>query len=380
MDTGSHLIWVAKKNHNGTTNITNFYYPNISSISQKTEEKYYMIYGTGFVLGYYYYDNIEYIPNKISIIKFGVAEKVYFTVPGVDGIMGLGREYQDEEKSFITSLRKSGHIDARAFSIKFKGQFVRGSKGSMFIGIHDDFYKNGTVTCHLNKGTEISWKANITSFGLKNNQTKIYSKEFEVPFSFDTGTNIFSIPKEYFNDIKNDLNKFDCEIVNEKNKQRYKCKKDGNYPDLQFKINGYIFTIPKEESHFEKPDDKDYLYSKVITIDNYHSFIMGTAFFFNFHTLFNMDEEELKFYPIKEGILQFDSPDLSNLSDSQVFPIQSKKLNTVSIVIIVIGCFIFVIVVSLIIYYVIVKQKKDKEKYISIPVDNSEQRLFKEEE
>ena len=388
LDTGSYAMWVAQKDHNGTTNITNFYDPNISETSVKTDEKYIMLYGTGLVIGLYYYDSIEYIPNKVSKIKFGVGSNVYFTIPEVDGIIGLGREYEDEETSFITSLKKNGHIDARAFSVKFEGKkFIGGIKGSMFIGIHDDFYKNETVSCPLVLGTKTSWKANITSFGLKNNKSKVRSQEFEAPFTFDTGTNIIYIPKQYFLGIKNDLDKFDCEIVYEKNRQRYKCKEDGNYPDLEFKINGHIFTIPKEDAHFEKPEDKGYLYSKAIYNENYLSFIMGSCFFFNFHTLFDMDGKELKFYPVKKGILYPDSPDSFKPTDSSKSSEKknqstlTKKLSAVEIIFIVTGCIVFVIAIALIVYFVVIKQKKNKEKeVVSETVDNSEQRLFKEEE
>ena len=367
LDTGSYAMWVAQKEHNGTSNITNFYDSSISNTSKKTNETYLMLYGSGFVLGLYYYDQMEYIPNKISQMKFGVGTNVYFNVPGVDGIMGLGKEYENDEESFINSLKKSGITDTRAFSLKFEGEFTGGVKGSMFIGIHDDFNKKETKSSPLVDGTKTSWKCNITSFGLKNTKTNIKSKEFETSFTFDTGTNVIYLPKVYFNDIKNELEKFDCEIVYETNRERYKCKKDGNYPDLQFKINGNIFTIPKEDAHFEKDEDKGYLYSKAIFNDKFKSYILGSAFFFNFHTLFDMDGKELKFYPLKNGILEPDSP------------VPSKKLSTVAIVFIVIGCVAFVVAVSLIVYFVIIKRRKGKEKDIERG-DKSEERLFKEEE
>ena len=384
LDTGSYAMWVAQKDHNGTSNITNFYDPSISPTCRKTDEKYFMLYGSGLVVGLYYYDQMEYIASKTSQLKFGVGTTVYFTVPGCDGIMGLGRQYENEEESFIDSLKKSKITDTRAFSLKFEGQFTGGVKGSMFIGIHDDFNKKETKSSPLVNGTKTSWKCNITSFGLKNTKTKVRSNEMEASFTFDTGTNVIYVPKEYFDDIKEHLEKFDCEIVYEKDRERYKCKKDGNYPDIQFKINGYIFTIPKEDAHFEKDEDKGYLYSKAIFNNNYKSYIMGSAFFFNFHTLFDMDGKELKFYPMKKGILEPDSPDSSNSSDTSNTsdsPVQtpSKKLSTVAIVFIVVGCVAFVVAVVLIVYFVIIKRRKDKEN-VNEPGDNSEQRLFKEEE
>jgi hypothetical protein len=247
----------------------------------------------------------------------------------------------------------------------------------MFIGIHDDFNKKETKSSPLVNGTKTSWKCNITSFGLKNTKTKVRSNEMEASFTFDTGTNVIYVPKEYFDDIKEHLEKFDCEIVYEKDRERYKCKKDGNYPDIQFKINGYIFTIPKEDAHFEKDEDKGYLYSKAIFNNNYKSYIMGSAFFFNFHTLFDMDGKELKFYPLKKGILEPDSSESSITSDSPETP--PKKLSTLEIVFIVIGCVAFVIAVSLIVYFVIIKRRKDKGEIVE-PLDNPEERLYNEEE
>ena len=371
LDTGSYAMWVAQKENIGKHNITHFYEPNKSHTCKETNETYLMMYGSGFVHGLYYYDQLEYIPNKISQMKFGVGSSIYFNVPRCDGIMGLGKEYENEEESLICSLKNSGLTDTRAFSIKFEGEFTGGVKGSMFIGIHDDFNKKETKSSPLVNKTQTSWKCNITSFGLKNSKTKLVSNESEVSVTFDTGTNVIYLPMAYFDGIKDNLEKFGCEFVNEteRKRERYKCKKGGELPDIQFKINGYIYTIPKEDAHFEKKEDNDYLYSKAIFSESHLSYIMGSAFFFNFHTLFDMDGKELKFYPLKKGILEPDSP----------APTPPKKLSTLAIVFIVIGCVAFVVAVSLIVYFVIIKRRKDIGK-IDEPLDNPEERLYKEEE
>ena len=365
IDTGSYAVWVGKIGCYGQNNITNFYEPDKSITRINMNEIFFFYYGTGQAYGYYYLENVEYIPNSLITMKLGVADAAYYEIPGCDGIMGLSRIYNDERESIITMLYKRKYIDSRAFSIKFEGNFEGGTKGSMFLGIHDDFSKNETISAPLvNETLSEKWKINITSFGLKNNKYKTRSSEKPTPIEIDTGSNVFYLPMQYFEDIKNDLGKFDCQIEDESHikRMRFKCDKNGNYPDFQFIINGYIFTIPKENAYFIKDNDKEHLYSKAIFI-NMPMYLIGSAFFHHFHILFDMDADDLKFYPINKDLMQKDG--------------ESNESNALSISLIVIGSIAFIAGVIFVVYFVFIKKKKKLDKNLTI---ESNEGLIKEEE
>ena len=343
IDTGSYAVWVGKIGCYGQNNITNFYEPDKSITRINMNEIFFFYYGTGQAYGYYYLENVEYIPNSLITMKLGVADAAYYEIPGCDGIMGLSRIYNDERESIITMLYKRKYIDSRAFSIKFEGNFEGGTKGSMFLGIHDDFSKNETISAPLvNETLSEKWKINITSFGLKNNKYKTRSSEKPTPIEIDTGSNVFYLPMQYFEDIKNDLGKFDCQIEDESH------------------INGYIFTIPKENAYFIKDNDKEHLYSKAIFVDTTH--LIGSAFFYYFHTLFDMDSNDLKFYPLNKDLLQKDG--------------ESNESNALSICLIIIGSIALIAGVILVVYFVFIKKKKKLDINLTI---ESEEGLIKEE-
>ena len=158
---------------------------------------------------------------------------------------------------------------------------------------------------------------------------------------------------QYFEDIKNDLGKFDCQIEDESHikRMRFKCDKNGNYPDFQFIINGYIFTIPKENAYFIKDNDKEHLYSKAIFI-NMPMYLIGSAFFHHFHILFDMDADDLKFYPINKDLMQKDG--------------ESNESNALSISLIVIGSIAFIAGVIFVVYFVFIKKKKKLDINLTI--------------
>ena len=365
IDTGSPITWIGKIGCKGENNITRYFDPDKSITNIKLNETFLFIYGTGATKGYYYLENVEYIPNSLITMKIGLADSAYYTVPNCDGIMGLSRIYNDERESIITMLYKRKYIDSRAFSIKYEGNFEGGTKGSMFLGIHDDFSKNETISAPLVDGLLSStFNVNITSFGLKNNKYKIRSSEIPTPITIDTGSNVFYLPMQYFEDIKNNLGKFDCQIEDESHikRMRFKCDKNGNYPDFQFIINGYIFTIPKENAYFIKDNDKEHLYSKAIFI-NMPMYLIGSAFFHHFHILFDMDANDLKFYPINKDLMQKDG--------------ESNESNALSICLIIIGSIALIAGVIFVVYFVFIKKKKKLDKNLTI---ESNEGLIKEEE
>ena len=141
---------------------------------------------------------------------------------------------------------------------------------------------------------------------------------------------------------------------------RFKCDKNGNYPDFQFIINGYIFTIPKENAYFIKDNDKEHLYSKAIFVDTTH--LIGSAFFYYFHTLFDMDSNDLKFYSLNKDLLQKDG--------------ESNESNALIICLIIIGSIALIAGVILVVYFVFIKKKKKLDINLTI---ESEEGLIKEE-
>ena len=340
LDTGSNVFWVAKDGCSGSHEIKNFFDPSSSKSCQSTGHPFQIKYGTGSCAGYYYNDNVEYIKNKKFNINFGVASTTQFQVSGADGIIGLTKSYKDESLSFIHMLKKSGNTDSLAFSFKFENdQFTSNVKGKMYIGRHEDFSKNGTKSCPLVfYSDEIFWACKLGSLRLKgkNYETKV---SYSTPIIFDTGTNLIILPKRYLQEMQNDLKKFNCLVYQESSSLAILCEENGDIPDFQFEFDGNIYTIPREYVFNYVSGNTRYVISRIIFDDSLYP-IIGSLFFFLFHTLFDEENKELKFYPLKNEIT-------------------GAGLSVFTIIII---CFasIAVVVISIIIIWYCLKNRKSK--------------------
>jgi len=340
LDTGSNVFWVAKDGCSGSHEIKNFFDPSSSKTCQSTGHPFQIKYGTGSCAGYYYNDNVEYIKNKKFNINFGVASTTQFQVSGADGIIGLTKSYKDESLSFIRMLKKSGNTDSLAFSFKFENdQFTSNVKGKMYIGRHEDFSKNGTKSCPLVfYSDEIFWACKLGSLRLKgkNYETKV---SYSTPIIFDTGTNLIILPKRYLQEMQNDLKKFNCLVYQESSSLAILCEENGDIPDFQFEFDGNIYTIPREYVFNYVSGNTRYVISRIIFDDSLYP-IIGSLFFFLFHTLFDEENKELKFYPLKNEIT-------------------GTGLSVFTIIII---CFasIAVVVISIIIIWYCLKNRKSK--------------------
>ena len=340
LDTGSNVFWVAKDGCSGSHEIKNFFDPSSSKTCQSTGHPFQIKYGTGSCAGYYYNDNVEYIKNKKFNINFGVASTTQFQVSGADGIIGLTKSYKDESLSFIHMLKKSGNTDSLAFSFKFENdQFTSNVKGKMYIGRHEDFSKNGTKSCPLVfYSDEIFWACKLGSLRLKgkNYETKV---SYSTPIIFDTGTNLIILPKRYLQEMQNDLKKFNCLVYQESSSLAILCEENGDIPDFQFEFDGNIYTIPREYVFNYVSGNTRYVISRIIFDDSLYP-IIGSLFFFLFHTLFDEENKELKFYPLKNEIT-------------------GAGLSVFTIIII---CFasIAVVVISIIIIWYCLKNRKSK--------------------
>ena len=334
LDTGSNLLWVAKNGCSGRHNITNFFNPSSSSTCRSTNQPFEMRYGTGSCSGLYYNDNIEYIKNKKFNIYFGVASTTYFPVTGADGIIGLTKSYKEESLSFIHMLKKAGNTDSLVFSIKFENdRFAPKVQGKMYIGRHEDFSKKEAESCPLIFfQNEIFWACKLDSFGLKGKNNE-YKVSYSTGIIFDTGTNYIFLPKRYLQEIRYQLSDFGCFIYEE---STIACNANGDVPDFRFEFDGNTYIIPKEYAYYYTYGDNKNVYS-IIAFSDSTIPIIGSVFFFLFHTLFDEEKRELKFYPIKGSI--------------------EGGLSTITIIIIVSASVIAVIILILIIYYCIKNRK-----------------------
>lgn len=332
LDTGSPVFWVAKNGVTGKNYITNFFNPSSSTTCNKTTIELNMKYGTGYCLGLFYRDYVEYIENKNFYLRFGVASSVEFQVNGADGIIGLTKSYDEKDTSFIHMLKEYKVTDSTAFSLKFENEiFSSGVTGKMYIGKHEDFSKSNTVSCpftsNLNK---IFWTCKLSSLELKGDY---YSTKSSRSYSliFDTGTNRIILPTTYLDDIREDLSDFGCFI---KDNQLY-CNYNGDVPNIRFNFNGNTLIIPREYAFYQY--NSNTLVSLVIFENTYP--IIGSVFFFLFHTLFDEENEELKFYPLKGELVK------GGLSGFVIF-------------LIIIGSILLVAGIIYIIYFCIKRRKK----------------------
>ena len=125
-----NLIWyqtqalifygLPKLGSNDIYKLKNHYNPSDSKTSYFTDIHFIKRYGTTSCSGYYYIDNIKYINNKNFNLTFGVAEKTNFKIEDVDGIIGLGYDYYNDNYSIIHKLNENNVTDSLSFSIKFE--------------------------------------------------------------------------------------------------------------------------------------------------------------------------------------------------------------------------------------------------------------------
>ena len=146
LDSTSPLSWVALKDSKDEFIINNHYNPSESSTSKKIDKKFEINYNNLYCKGNYYEDEIQFIDNKKFNFKFGAASETKFISDEIDGMMGLAYDYEEENLSFLNSLKKSGITNSLSFSISIDKDYT---KGTIYLGKHEDFSKNETVSCPL---------------------------------------------------------------------------------------------------------------------------------------------------------------------------------------------------------------------------------------
>ena len=297
LDTTSWLSWVPLEGSKDQYPIQNHYNPEQSTTSKKTDKAFQLDHSGYYCEGEYYEDELQFIDNKKFNFKFGVANETKFNPEEADGILGLAYDFNEEKLSFINSLKISGITDSLSFSILLNDdKTINGIKGTMYIGKHEDFSKNETVSCPLKfDKSKKYWAYNLKSFGLYNSVNEINSnKTYQV--IFDTASNVIVLPLKYFQDINKNLSLYECKYVTfgEFENPIYKlaCTNKEKLPNFKLKLNGQNFLLTKDYIFYEK---ENVYYSKIIF--NGENGIIGTPFFSIFHTMFDKEKKMLRFYP-----------------------------------------------------------------------------------
>ena len=169
LDTLTSALWVAGSSNNAA-GISNYYRARRSSTSKDTGKTLTLDYGSGVSMrGNIFTDQFKYIGQSFNM-KFLVANSVPFSVGGADGVIGLGRHFEDEELSFLHMLKKNNVTNSTLFSLLFEGEFEKGATGELIFGKHANFTNKNPVIFPLTKGsnkTDINWNLTINGYGLK---------------------------------------------------------------------------------------------------------------------------------------------------------------------------------------------------------------------
>ena len=296
LDSTSNMTWLASKGSNDEFPINNHYEPDLSTTDEKINKQFQINAGY-YCKGNFWKDSFEFIENKKFPLVFGAADETKFNVEDIDGMIGLAYDFEDDTCSFLKALKESGVTDSLSFSISIdENKSTKEPKGIMYIGKHEDFSKKETVSVPLifNQYKNY-WVYNIESFGLNNTYTETKSeKTFQA--IFDTASNVIVLPLQYFSEISNSLGSYGCQfaIYGDLSDQTYKiaCKNEQILPNFKLKLNGNTFILPKEYFFYKI---EEIYYSRIIF--NGQNCIIGTPFFYLFHTMFDKEERMLRFYP-----------------------------------------------------------------------------------
>ena len=381
IDSTSPLSWVTLEGSKDEFIINNYYNPNESTTSKKVDKKFEINYNDLYCKGNYYEDEIKFIDDKKFNFKFGAASETKFISDEMDGIMGLAYDYEEENLSFLNALKKSGITDSLSFSISIDEGYT---KGTLYLGKHEDFLKNETISCPLKFDKyKTYWAYNIKSLVLNNTLNEIKSeKTFQV--IFDISSNVIVLPEIYFNDIKDKLNTFECKYVTygdiDSLTYALACTNEEKLPNIKLKLNGQMFILPKKYIFYKQGE---IFYSELIFQGD--KGIIGVPFFSLFHTLFNKEKKVLRFYPnnfeyiergeIEEKEGEDEGGDDDGGKEGEDEP-EDKGFNMIYLLYIIPSVAAIIIIAIVIIYCLKNKKAKNKDNFELGLAPNDEENIL----
>ena len=306
IDTGSEIAWVPgiiSENNN------KYYNPGSSTTSRRTSDSLSYSYASGSVSGQYYTDQINFMIRNNFYFTFGVVTTMNLERSGFDGILGLGRKYATiwKKYSILETIKTNGGVSSTIFSFKYDNNsknltFYLGEK-------HEDFKNSNVASCPLIQSEIYDnrlWLCELYSFGIKKGNEIIKSISIDYEGLFDTGTNNMMFPLELLDELQSTFISFNCYIYDESDSSlgRAKaiyCRDGNNLPKITFGVKSYIFTLGSEKFYNKIFVNNEYIYRLRLLFSKDEICIIGQSFFYEFHTLFDDNNGELKFYGGNEG-------------------------------------------------------------------------------
>ena len=314
LDTGSEILWVPEINSiNSNTQIDHFYNPKNSKTSKNTAKSFEVRYGTGYCKGYYYQDQINFLSKDKYDIIFGSANNSIFEVDGAEGIMGLAKYYPNYQLSPLLTLQKKGFLKSTSFSFKYDNK-----KGNLVFYVgkpHSDFNTNNVAFCNLlnnNRYEKMLWACKLSYFGLIKNTSDIYYNDniiakADISIILDTGTNSIILPYSIINYMERKLRKYNCVVGSTEDEYGVSysivCFDIYNIPDVSLQFGDYVLILNKYKMFFMV--DLGYGITGYLLNVQFQKdldvAIIGQNFFTEFHTLFDAENNVLKFYSEYKG-------------------------------------------------------------------------------
>ena len=371
LDTGSSVLWISGEgSEDKDVQIAHHYNPNTSLTSKKTNFGYKIRYGSGYSLGYYYYDQIKLFNNTDNnfniFMNFGVANKTIFKVPGADGILGLGRGAL-LNNSPIYCLKNKSLIDKAGFSIKYN--YEQKNAILYFGDEHEDFRNKKIGICPLLTNTikeKNFWSCKLYSFGIIYNKLNSTIK-LNLSVIFDTGTNSIVLPRYILPFLDKQLSKIDCSIIEISLEiSSIFCYNKNKLPDIVIEIGDYYLTLSKNNFFHEQTleNKTTVYYLNIYFEDGIENGIIGLPFFYEFHTRFDLEKNEMQFYHSNSKRI--------NKSFSKTNQKESNINSKLKILIIILAIIALVLLIIIFRYKYCCKRKQNSYRIENIEISTSD--------
>ena len=301
LDTGSEILWVPGQEAVSSSG-SNVYIPTTSKTSKRTTEKVNYEYSSGKITGYYYNDQINFLLSNSFYIYFAVVSSTNLLDYYFDGIMGLARKYSDNKYSVLHTIKNIGGITSTKFSFKYN---YNTDKLYFYLNEeHEDFKSSSVANCPLKNSKYYGkklWICDIVSLGIKEGDKIIAKISFNLEGLFDTGTNNIVFPSKYLSNFEKVFSNLNCYIKEEgvsysQSQKAVYCKNQNNLPKITIGLKNYVLTLGKSTFYTQIYTNKEFVYRLRLLFMDTNFCVIGQDFFYEYHTLFDDENEVLKFY------------------------------------------------------------------------------------